>query len=124
MRRQRIEPELKGTTAQEGIILLDERNLPGTAPSLQLLLARDRSTHVIEHLEMNEPMHVMALSEAFERSGAMLMQPRQQIGRHADVKRAVPPAGKDVDARLPRHFPKLPRSWVLNQVQHDVMGPA
>jgi hypothetical protein len=69
-------------------------------------------------------MDVMTGGEAFESAGPMLMQPGQEIRRHADIKRAVPSARKDVDARVSRHFPKLPRSWVLDQVQHGVMGLA
>jgi hypothetical protein len=78
--------------------------------------------HVIEDLEMHESEGAVIRREAPDGAGVMLMKARKQVGRHSDIDRAVPTAGKDVDARLPGHFRQVPCSRVLNQVQHDAMG--
>jgi hypothetical protein len=36
----------------------------------------------------------------------------------------VRPTGENIDERLFGHILRMPCSWVLNQVQHDVMGCA
>ena len=106
----------------ERISGLDQRNLPVASPRLQLLLARDCTGHVVRHLEMDQALHAMALGETFDLSRAMLLEPRHQIARNADVQRAMPAASQNIDAGVAAHDLSL-REWMLNQVQHDEIGP-
>src|SRR5688500_5436692 len=72
-------------------------------PVLQLLLARDGGMHVVQHLEVDEARDAVLRSEASKCPGAMLVQPCSEVRGDPGVKSAVPAAGEDVDAGLPRH---------------------
>ena len=105
-------------------MFLDEGDLPGPAPGFELLFTRDGGVHVGKLLKMNQSVHPMFGAEATQGARPMLVQSRHQVGCHSDIYRTVPAAGEDVDTGVSGHFPKLPCSWMLNQVQHDVMGAA
>src|SRR6185295_11111881 len=114
MRRHGRETEFNGTVLPERVFLLDQRDLPIPLPSFKLLLACDRRRHALGHLEMDEPVDVIALCKTPHGFGSMLVHSRGQIGRHADVERSVAAARQNVDARLPVHLARMPRSWMLN----------
>ena len=103
------------------VFRFDQVDLPLPPPVLELLLAGNRGEHVAMHLEPDEALYAVLAGKSFERSGPMLPQPHHQVRRYADVKRAVVPAGKDVDARIAllSHVSDSAARWTLKQVQGD-----
>ena len=117
------EPHRK--VAPLGVRAVDQIDLPRPLPVFQLLLAGNRALHVAEHLEVDEPVDGVARGEAARDAFPVLRQPLHEVGRYADVGRAVVPACKDVDARLllGRHGSEHAARWTLKQVQGDgVLG--
>ena len=72
------------------IRLFDKRNFPATAPTLQLLLARDRVVDVAKVFEPNKAVQKIAFREALHFSIPMLVQTPENIVSDPDVQcRAV-----------------------------------
>ena len=120
-RSKRGEAQPHRKVAPLGVRAVDQIDLPRSLPVFQLLLAGNRALHVAEHLEVNEPVDRIAGREALGHTFAVLPQSLHQVRRHADVSRAVVPAGEDVDAgvALNWHNSKHAARWMLKQVQHD-----
>ena len=120
--------ERLGQVAPFRVSRLDQIDFPRPVPILELFLARDGIGHVVEHLDMDEPVDGIASDETVRLATTMLPQSLGEVRGDADIKRASRLAGKDVDARvaLGRHAPVIAAQWMLKQVQHDgreVMGP-
>ncbi len=105
------------------IVALDQVDLPLPVPALELLLAEDSGFHAAEHLEPDEAMDGVALGETGDAIGAMLIEPADKIGGHADIERAIGLAAQNIDAWLSFHRNAQPAAkWMLKQVQHDELG--
>src|SRR5690606_3540356 len=79
----------KPKIAPFGIAALDEIQFPGAEPALDLLFAHDGGQHRIVLLVVNEPVHAMSLREARHDLVSMLPDPGDEVGRDADVQRAL-----------------------------------
>ena len=103
---------------------VDQADFPLPVPVLELLLARDRGDHVAEHLKMDQPVHLVARRKPRRRRIAVLPKAGDEIGRHADIQRAIVPARQNIDARvaLLPHGPERAAKWTLKQVQGDEKG--
>src|SRR3989344_9401264 len=71
----------------------------------------------------------MGLAEAVKGAGPMLPHPRRQVRRHADIERAVPPAGHDIGGdkgAMGRHSHNLydTRPFVIHAPSHFRHPPA
>src|SRR3546814_12720897 len=87
------------------IVALDQVDLPRARPALQRLLAADCRLDAVKHIEIDEGLHALPLREAFDEPLAMLIDAAWQVVCHADVERAIGPAGKTID--VVRHAPQL-----------------
>ena len=103
---------------------VDQVDLPLPVPVLELLLARDRGDHVAKHLKMDQQVHFVTRRKPRRRRIAVLPKAGDEIGRHADIQRAVVPARQNIDARvaLLPHGPECAAKWTLKQVQGDKEG--
>jgi hypothetical protein len=79
---------------------LYQRYLPSSSPSLDALFPQNRLRHRGVKLSVDEQAHSVSLSEAPGDSFLVFPNPAAQVAGHPDVKRTVPLAGKDVEARL------------------------
>ena len=124
-RSKRFKTQAHSKVAPFGVGRVDQVDLPFTMPVLELFFARNGPLHVTEHLEMNQPMNLVARGKARWGTVPVLPEALHEVGRHTDVDRAVVAAGKDVDARIPliRHGSLHAARWMLKQVQHDDSGP-
>jgi len=103
-----------------GIGLLDEADLPGAMPALELFLSGDGAIHRLEELGMDEAVDMVARGEARNLARAMLPDASRKIGRDADIQCPAGLAGEDVGARaLALHEKINAVPWMLKQVQHD-----
>ena len=100
---QRRRAQHDGTIFPEWIILFDQRDLPAASPAFQSLFPHDGGVHRFGHFIMDQSFHPVTGREAGDSAGAMLMQPRHQVGCDADIDCAMTPAGKDIDAWLTVH---------------------
>src|SRR5262245_30104915 len=94
-----VEPEV----APVGIGLLDQTNLPGAMPFLDLLLANDGGLRSLVRLVPDQALHTVFLGEALEPLVPMLPHATIGVAGDADIERAVFPAGEDVDDEGPGH---------------------
>ena len=125
---ERRETQPHGQIDPFRIFGVDKINLPRSMPIFQLLLALDRALHVAKHLKMHKAVNGIFRRMLREQAVAMLRKAQHQIGRHADIERAVKLARKDIGARLffLSHVKSLAEKWMLErqspkvkQVQHD-----
>src|SRR3546814_1809978 len=79
--------------------------LPRARPAFQRLLAADGRLDAVKHIEIDEGLHAVPLREAVDEPLAMLIDAAWQVVCHADVERAIGPAGKTID--VVRHAPQL-----------------
>ena len=77
--------------------LLDQFDLPSPAPCFHRFFAGDGAMDIVVALGMNQPSQPIPAAKCRPRSGAMLVQPRGQIGRYADVQHALALVGRDID---------------------------
>jgi hypothetical protein len=103
------------------IDVIDKINLPWPMPVFQLLFAGYGTVHIAQHLRMNQPMHTIFGSKSVRMLIAVLIHALHQIGRHADIDRAVMPARQHIDAGLLffSHLSSDALKWTLKQVQGD-----
>jgi hypothetical protein len=124
-RLYRFETQTHRQIAPMRVVGFDQVDFPVAVPVLQLFFARYGGRHVGEELVSDKPINGMARRKAFDCAGAVLVEARDQVGRHADVKRSVMLAGEDVDAGLFGHRfsqiepVELASRWTLKQVQGD-----
>ena len=85
------------------IFRLDQFNLPGTSPSLELLLAFNRCLDVIVHFVIDQPRYPVAGSEASFHTLPVPPYTLFQRAGDANVQRSVPAAGQDVHVSRTRH---------------------
>lgn len=78
------------------IFLLDQFELPGPPPALDALLEEYSLVDLRELPVPDQLGHAVLGGEALS-PFAMLPDPAGQIRCHADVERAVPSAGEDID---------------------------
>jgi hypothetical protein len=103
------------------ILIIDKIYFSRPVPIFQLLLARNSTVHVAKHFEMNKVVYAIFRGKTIRMVIAMLLHTLQQIGRNADIKRAVMPARQNIDARL-FFFPHRlgdAAKWIPKQVQGD-----
>ena len=103
------------------VMFVDKVDFPRAVPVLQLLFAPDRTLHVAEHLKINETIDFIFRCVPGRRVVPMLPHTANKVRRHANVKRTVKRARKDIDAGLTllSHGPNLAAKWTLKQVQGD-----
>jgi hypothetical protein len=106
------------------VLVQDQIDLPRAMPVFELFLAQDRMIHVTKHLEIDKPVNRIFGRKSGRRSGSMLPNPRNQVGRHTNVERAERLARKDIDAGqfFLSHVRSLAVRWTLKQVQGDEIG--
>ena len=123
-RSQRRQAQPHRQVAPLWVLAIDQIDLPRPVPVLELLFTRDRGDHVAVNLEVYEAVNGVFLGKTGQSTLAVLPHPAQQIGRHADVQRAVVPAREDVGAGDPLlpHKPECAAKWTLKQVQGDEEG--
>jgi hypothetical protein len=105
------------------IFSIDKVDFPLTMPVLQLLLTRNGSFHRSESFEMDQPVNRIFGSVSGGKVTAMFRKSLQQTGGHANIKRTVKLARKDIHARLlfQSHRQSIAEKWTLKQVQGDGM---
>jgi hypothetical protein len=121
---QRLKPQPHRQIAPLRIRGVDQIDLPFPPPVLELLLTADGAFHVSEHLEMDQPVDVISRRKTGQGVISVLPQAAHQVRSNPNVKRAIVPARKDVDARvaLEPHASKSAEKWTLKQVQGDELG--
>ena len=99
----------------------NEVNFPRPMPVFQLLFARNSALHVAKHLKMHKPIDRVFRGMSGHHIIAMLVKSLKQVRGHADVKRAMWLARKQVNARvfLLFHQRIVAAKWTLKQVQGD-----
>src|SRR3546814_13275812 len=99
------------------IVALDQGDLPRARPAFQRLLAADGRLDAVKHLELDEGLHAVPLREAVDEPLAMLLDAAWQVVCHADVARAIGPAGKTIAVvrPAPRLAPLRPSGSSLPQ---------
>ena len=80
------------------IMTLNQFELPRAPPLLEPLFAQDGGLHGVMKLGKDQPMDPVVLDKAGNRIRPMLVNPEHQVAGHADIKRPIPSARKDVDA--------------------------
>ena len=105
---------------------VDKVDLLRAVPVFQLLFTRNSSLHRAESFKMHKAINRIFGGMSRHQTTPVLRQALQQIGGNTDVKRAVEPARKDIDARLffLSHQQSIAAKWTLKQVQGDVVGSA
>src|SRR3546814_16624260 len=71
--------------------------LPRARPGLHRPLARDCRFLLVIALVVDGTLHAMRIREAIGQALTMLVDSPQQVVRHADIERAMRPAGEDID---------------------------
>ena len=100
---ERFEAELFRQVEPAWIVPFNKIEFPVPSPVFELLLVGYRGQHILEELEIDEFLHRMPGGESGDIAAAVLVYPAHQIGRYADIDRAICIAGKDIDARLAVH---------------------
>jgi hypothetical protein len=103
------------------IFRFNQIDLPLAVPVFQLLLARDRAGHVVEHLKADKAIYRILRRISGRQLVVVLVQALDQVRRYADVERAIGLAGEYVDAGLFHlsHRRYMGARWTLKQVQGD-----
>ena len=123
-RTKRWQAQPNGKIAPLWIALVDQVDFPLPVPPLQLLLAQDCRFHFTKQFIVNQPVDFMARSKTGQSIVPVLPHSPKQIGRNPNVKRAVMPAGQNINARktLLPHRTECGAKWTLKQVQGDEVG--
>ncbi len=103
------------------IDVIDKIDLPRTVPVFQLLFAGYGAGHIAQHFKMNQLVHTMLGGKSIRMRIAVLIHALHQIGRDADINRAIMLARQHIDARLLFFSHRLVDAlkWTLKQVQSD-----
>ena len=103
------------------VFRFDQVDLPIAVPVFQLLLARNRARHIVEHFKADKAIDRILRRISRGQIVAMLVQALDQVRRYADVERAIGLAGEYVDAGLFHlsHGRYMSAPWTLKQVQGD-----
>ena len=106
------------------VFRFDQIDLPTAMPVFQLFLSRDRAGHVVEHFKADKAIYRILRRISGRQLVAVLVKALDQVGRYADVKRAIGLAGEYVDAGLFHlsHRRYMGAQWTLKQVQGDEFG--
>jgi hypothetical protein len=96
-----LSKHIPGQITPFGVRLLYQGQLRCPAPFLDLLLTSDGEWHRLMELGIDEIVDSVSLREPGHCLGFVFPKPTGNVIGHADVKRAVPAAGKYVDAGLP-----------------------
>ena len=102
---ERLSPEthflspVLGQILPSGIPLFDQGDLLFPPPALELFFASYGVQDVLIALVINQPVHFVFFSEAFNGIDFMLLHAGVYVAGHADIERASP-AGKDVNPEL------------------------
>jgi hypothetical protein len=83
-----------------GVCLFNQVDFPLPVPILQLLLPCNRVRHPVKGFGVDQADHAMVRRKTWRRPRAVLVKPRRDVGRDADVERTALLAGKDIGARL------------------------
>ena len=78
------------------VCLLNQRNFPAAAPTLQFFLTYNRVVHVAKMLEPNEPRQMIAFGKAVHVSVPVLVQTTRDVIRDPNVRRRAVFVGEDV----------------------------
>ena len=123
-RQKRRQPQPDRKINPVRVALINQVDFPGTMPALKLFFAQDSRFHFSKQFEVNQSVDAISACETRQGRIAVPPKPGDQIRRYTNVKRAVMPARKDVDAGLaffPHAF-ELAAKWTLKQVQGDEKG--
>jgi hypothetical protein len=103
------------------IFRFNQVDLPLAVPVFQLLLSRDRTGHVVEHLKADKAIYRILRRISGRQLVAVLVKALDQVRRYANVERATGLAGEYVDAVLFHlsHRRYMGARWALKQVQGD-----
>jgi hypothetical protein len=85
------------------ISLFNQADLPFAVPFLQPFLSADRLVHIIEQLEVDEAVDVVAFGEALDHLVLVLPDSPRQVAGYANVYDSPGLAREDVDGGLLRH---------------------
>ena len=100
---------------------LDERNLLGAIPSLDLLLPRNSAASVTVHFKIDETMNAIAFRETRIGSLPVLCDSTRQVVCHARVERPGP-AGENVNVVRHSHTRKADPSTPLRSARDDAIS--
>ena len=85
MQQQLLEP-LRGQVLPGGVDLLNQLDLAGAVPVLELLLAGDGAAHILEALKVQQPVDVVLRSVRPRTVLTMLRHAPAQVIGHANVQ--------------------------------------
>jgi hypothetical protein len=88
------------------VALLDQRDLPVSAPALQTPLAFAGRLQRVVNFVIDEPLDAIGAGETGNGAGAMLLDPAGEIDGDADIERAARLACEDIDVER-RNLPAL-----------------
>jgi hypothetical protein len=83
-----------------GVVRFNQVDLPLPVPVFQLLLPRDSVGHPVKRYGVNKADRAIIRRKAGRRARPMLVQPRGEVGRYADVQGAALLAGENVNTGL------------------------
>src|SRR6185437_8018798 len=90
------------------ILLLDQLDLPGPIPTLDLFFTADCIADVAPLFEPDQQVHAILLREAVDQIAPVLPCALREIARHADIKRPIRFAREEIDEiALQVGFPSL-----------------
>jgi hypothetical protein len=103
------------------VMLVDQVDLPRPMPVLELLLTHNCWFHLAKHLKMDQAINRIFGGKAGKGFVAVLPQAGDQVRRHANVKRTIGFARKNINTGLTflSHGRSLAAKWTLKQVQGD-----
>jgi hypothetical protein len=115
------QPQTRRQIGPMRIDIVDKIDFPRTMPVFQLLFAGYGTSHVAQHLKMDKPVHAIFGGKSVSMFIAMLIHALNEIGRHANIDRAVISARQHIDAGLLffSHRGGDALKWTLKQVQGD-----
>jgi hypothetical protein len=79
------------------IVSGDQSDFPRARPMLDVVLALNGSSNVIEHLEVDEPLKAVPFGEPLNHSRTMLEHAPNEVARYADIQGTVRTIGHDVN---------------------------
>jgi hypothetical protein len=91
---------LNSQVAPFGVVRFNQVDLPLPVPVFQLLLSCDSVSHPVKRFGVNKADRTIISRKARRRTRPMLVQPRGEVGRYADVQGAALLAGENINTRL------------------------
>jgi hypothetical protein len=120
-RRYRWQTQPHSQIGPARVIGIDKIDFPLPMPVFQLFFTRYSRRHISEQFIMNKSIDGIFGRVTRRKIVTMLVHALHQIRSHANIKRAIEPTRKDIDARLFFFFhgSSDAAKWTLKQVQGD-----